>query len=327
MRPTTQATAIAALAVAAVGLVLASGAAAGRILVGHAGVGLLLGVAGALAVPYAFGRELTAHVVGEPPLTLTRTDVGFLLSILVAAPLTRLVAQTGAGVVVGSGIVGLLAHLFVQRYEASAYCGTFVGMAAMSVLSWPELMVASLIAGVVFIAVQRAFNGFGGKLGTTAFVGCGVAALASGSGPDAVAVPSVAVAAGSLAAATVGAVGAYRLARLRGLGPVFGSSVVGIVAGGVALVLPGTTLLAAAAFCGSFTGMSHSGRLPSVASVALAGVVTGLLFTAAVPVLAGFGGKLGTVAFVSCLVTHTLLAVAGGRLGVSEEFGFQPLDG
>ncbi len=315
------------LAVAATGLVLASGAAAGRHLVGHGGVGLAVGAVAGLAVPYAFGRELATHVVGEPPLVLTRTDAGFLASILVAGPATRLVAQTGVGVVVGSGVVGLLAHLFVQQYEAPAYCGTFVGMATASVLSWGALLAASVVAGVVFIAAQRAFNGFGGKLGTTAFVGCGVAVLASGSGPDAVTTPGTAVVLGSLATATAGAVAAYLLARLRGLGPVFGSSVVGILAGGVSLVVPGTTLLAAAAFCGSFTGMSHSGRLPSVASVALAGVVTGVLFAAAVPVLAGFGGKLGTIAFVACLVTHTLLAVAGGRLGADGAFGFQPLDG
>ena len=314
------------LAVAAAGLVLASGAAAGRHLVGHACVGLAVGGVAGLAVPYAFGRELTTHVVGEPPLVLTRTDAGFLASILVAAPATRLVAQAGAGVIVGSGVVGLLAHLFVQKYEAPAYCGTFVGMATASVLSWGELLAASVVAGVVFIAAQRAFNGFGGKLGTTAFVGCGVAVLASGSGPDVVTTPDAGVILGSIATATAGAVAAYLLARLRGLGPVFGSSVVGILAGGISLAVPGTTLLAAAAFCGSFTGMSHSGRLPSVASVGLAGVVTGLLFAAAVPVLAGFGGKLGTIAFVGCLVTHTLLAVAGGRLGV-DKFGFQPLEG
>lgn len=327
VRPTTQATGTAMLAVAAAGLVLASGATAGRLLIGHAGVGFLFSLVAGVAVPYAFGRELATHVVGEPPLVVTRTDAGFLASILVAAPATRLVAQTGAGVVVGSGVVGLFAHLFVQKYEAPAYCGTFVGMATASVLSWGGLLAASFVAGGVFIAAQRAFNGFGGKLGTTAFVGCGVVVLAGGSGPDVGTAPSTAVVLGGIATATAGAVAAYLLARLRGLGPVFGSSVVGILAGGVSLVVPGTTLLAAAAFCGSFTGMSHSGRLPSVASVGLAGVVTGLLFAAAVPVVAGFGGKLGTIAFVACLVTHTLLAVAGGRLGVDEAFGFQPLEG
>jgi hypothetical protein len=87
-----------------------------------------------------------------------------------------------------------------------------------------------------------------------------------------------------------------------------GSAAVGLVAGpALPTLAPAGETLAAAAFCGSFVGMSSADRLESEARVAAARGVCVLVFVAVSGTFAGADGKLGTAAFVSCL------AVAGGE--------------
>jgi hypothetical protein len=64
---------------------------------------------------------------------------------------------------------------------------------------------------------------------------------------------------------------------------------------------PVGSLLAAAVFCASFVGMASEERLPSGGRIALAGLVAGAVFVYTTPYVGGSGGKLGTIAFGSCL--------------------------
>lgn len=244
-------------------------------------------------------------------LTPDRTNAANGLAVAAAAPVTRwLAVEAGLGVVVASALVGLLAGLLVPKHAAPAYCGSFVGMAAPGVFPGYRLVTAAgLVAGLVYVAVDGVFDGVGGKLGTTAFVGCGTVAIGAGVTPGSGTMPGPTAAVLLVAVAGAAAVGTFALSVRLEYGPVVGSAVVGLAAGVAApLLLPVGEAVAAAAFCASFAGMVSPDRLPNESATLLAGLVSGALFVAVTPAFAGFGGKLGTVAFTACLVTVGLLS-------------------
>jgi hypothetical protein len=247
---------------------------------------------------------------------LTRGDAADALAVTVAGPVTyALSVWLGQGPVVASALVGLLAALTRGEQAAAAYCGSFVGMVSATMFpTVVPVVAASLAASVVYGLGKRVFGGFGGKLGTTAFVGCAVVVLPTGyayAPASSLALPD---AGGAVVAATAGAVAAFLLSVRLAHGAVVGSAAVGLVAGLLAPPVFGPALggvLAAAAFAGSFVGMVSETRLPSVPLVGAAGLVSGVVFVGIAPYFGGSGGKLGTVAFTACLLTwavHTATA-------------------
>lgn len=246
----------------------------------------------------------------DDSLALGRSDARSVLAVTAAAGATRLLAVDAAlGAVVASAFVGVAAGLTLRNTADAAYCGSFVGMVSTAVtpsLYW--VLAAGAVAGGTFVAARGVFDGFGGKLGTTALAGCLVTVGAAGTSPaDAAGLPwneaaVVALVAGVAALATA-------LIGVRyGAGAVLGSALVGL-GGGVVLplVVGGGSDLPAVAFCGSFVGMAAPERVGGWAGYGVAGAASGLVFVVGSPVLPGVGGTLGTTAFLACL------AVAGAR--------------
>ncbi|NEU56197.1 hypothetical protein [Halorussus sp. MSC15.2] len=264
-------------------------------------VGLVL--AGGVAVVAEREHALEAPGAYEPE----RGDLLDALAVLVAAVVTYVLSvRAGLGPVVASALVGLLAGVFATEIAVPAYCGSFVGMASPTLFpSVGHLALAGLLSGAAFVAAERAFAGFGGKLGTLALFGCATTAVVTDATYAAGGTFRWTSAALVVPVAVVGAVGAVVLSVRLELGAVVGSALVGLLAGLVLPMVPfgpGETL-AAAAFCASFVGMSSTDRLGGEGRVALAGAVCGLVFVAVAAAFVGAGGKLGTVAFVSCVTT------------------------
>jgi hypothetical protein len=267
------------------------------------------GLTGVVALD-AGRREFRDAVFGEAVehARLERSDAADALAVGLAGPLTyALSISLELGPVVASALVGLLAALTVGDQAAPAYCGTFVGMASTAVFPTVlPVVAASVVAAVVFVLAKRVFNGFGGKLGTTAFLGCGAVVVPSSYTYAAGSTLAPTPAGAAVVAATAGALAAFVLSVHYDYGAVVGSAVVGLVAGLLAPPAFGVALggtVAAAAFAGSFVGMVSETRLPSLALVGLAGLVSGAVFVGLSPVFAGSGGKLGTIAFTACLLT------------------------
>jgi len=255
----------------------------------------------------------------DPPMP-EAADAATVLAVAAGAPLTRLLAvDLGLGVVVAAALVGLLADRLLPSYGAAVYCGAFVGMASPVVFGGlPAVTAAGLLAGAVFVAAEEVFDGFGGKLGTTAFVGCAAIALAlgadGGSGSAVSGSTAVGYALAGAAAAGVTYVSSVHLEH----GPVQASALVGLVGGLVSpALLVGGDGIAAVVFCASFAGMADPGRVPGVGAIAVAGALCGVLVAATSLVLVGFGGKLGTIAFVACLLVRGLLAVGTDAVPVA----------
>ena len=269
---------------------------------------LIVGIVSAV-VATAFGGVVVREArwaLRADGFGVTRTDLGNAAAVALAAPLTYLLSvEVGVGAVVASALVGLCAQLVTETYGAPAYCGSFVGMATPAGgADLAAVTAAGGVAAVVFVAAKRAFNGFGGKLGTTAFVGCLAVAGAGGLSPGNGSVPDTEGAVVLVVVAAIAAVATLVVSVRLGHGPVIGSAVVGLVAGAICPPLfAAGDAIAAVAFCASFAGMATPERIPGPGAMLFAGATSGAVFVGAAPYFVGFGGKLGTIAFVACLVT------------------------
>ncbi|MFW5948346.1 MAG: DUF7526 family protein [Halolamina sp.] len=288
-----------------VGLLLASAVLLGRGTLAADGLALrhpvLLGtaLAGGVAAPVEVARLRRTDA-----LSLAPDDAADALALVAAAALTySLSVDAGLGPVVASAAVGLLAGVTLPRVDSAAYCGSFVGMVSPTVFDLDLVIAAGVIAAGLFVAARGAFDGLGGKLGTTALFGCLVVVVGTGAHPTAGSPPPWGEAVLIVPVAAVAAAATVALGVRIGLGAVVASAGVGLVAGlSFPAVLPGVgEQLAAAAFCASFVGMVAPARLDGERRVAAAGALSGTVFVAVSPVLGGVGGKLGTTAFVSCL--------------------------
>lgn len=93
---------------------------------------------------------------------------------------TFFLIQKGLGVVQSASLVGLLGYglaQILQRLDLmdvgpNIYCGAFVGMVSSSLLTNYSLMAASLLSGLLYIFLADIFHGYGGKLGSIAFISC-----------------------------------------------------------------------------------------------------------------------------------------------------------
>ena len=98
-------------------------------------------------------------------------DAKVFFSILCGALVAyTLKVNVGLGAVLSASLVALISSLVFPTYGTAIYCGAFVGMTSSQLLvNHAELAFAASIAGILFLLADRAYNGFGGKLGTIAF--------------------------------------------------------------------------------------------------------------------------------------------------------------
>ena len=275
----------------------------------HAPAGILVGLAlpglaitilqEYRAVPTC-SREYT-FLSKENALNFVAVVVGALATYVISVDLSL-------GAVTASGLVGLLAGLIVPAYGVPAYCGSFVGMSSAQLLvNHTELGIAAMVAGVIYMLTTHTCAGIGGKLGTIAFAAAVLTGLSLQRAFLITPVPTWDIAWQIVLYAVLAAVITFWLSVYLKHGAVIASSVVGLVGG---LLLPalypdplGNTL-AVVVICASFTGMASPQRIPKLWHMAVAGLVTGVIFVYSMPILGGAGGKLGTIAFGAVMVVY-----------------------
>lgn len=221
-----------------------------------------------------------------------------------------LVAEGQFSPVVAASLTGLLAVVVRRPLAVPTYCGAFVGMTSPVLFpTYWQGLVAAILAVVVFLLARPVFHGVGGKLGTTAFVGATLTVLGTSTSFLTAPLPAFDTAGLVVVYSVVAAVATFTVHNRSPLDPVSASGGIGILGG---LTLPWLypvvgDLLVAAIYAASFAGMSDSTRIPDERWMALAGIGVGLIMVYTTPYVGGSGGKLGTIAFVSCLAVYGLL--------------------
>ncbi len=105
--------------------------------------------------------------------------------------------------------------------------------------------------------------------------------------------------------AVVAAVAAYSISIEMGKGGVFGSAVVTLIAGVLFRYLETEgiitiTGLAVVATTAGYAGMAAQKNIANVKEMAIVGLITGILYIAGANAFVGVGGRLGTIAAISC---------------------------
>ncbi|GAB6088980.1 hypothetical protein JCM12856_05730 [Spirochaeta dissipatitropha] len=215
--------------------------------------------------------------------------------------------------VMASATVGLAAHILIRPYAAAAYCGSFAGM--MSTVLFPPLsmIIAALVTALFFLVLMPVLDGWGGKLGTIAYIGTLSTAILMRKEFPAMTLPDQSFWVPILIAAAAGSLSTYELQHRSSLGPVAASSLTGLTA---ALMLAffryaglagdETLQLSLVFFCTGFIGMSARHRVSGGLESLAAGFAAGAIFILTSTSFGGTGGKLGTIALISVLITSLI---------------------
>ncbi len=91
-----------------------------------------------------------------------------------------------------------------------------------------------------------------------------------------------------------------------GYGAIVANGLIGVIG---AIFLP--NILAGAVFTSSFVGMSGLNVIPSLQWAAIGGVIVGIVLTLTKEIYAGLGGKGGTTAATSTLITRMIINFLG----------------
>ncbi|MCR3921180.1 MAG: hypothetical protein NUK65_01525 [Firmicutes bacterium] len=120
----------------------------------------------------------------------------------------------------------------------------------------------------------------------------------------------------------------YYIGNIMKRSSVLGSALVVLASGIVfpSLFGPIGSTLAVVAATASYAGMVSKENVTSLFEMVLVGAITGLIFIAATPAFLGVGGKLGTIAAISCLsfrglkqVLFSLSAKMKGKTNKNEQ--------
>jgi len=229
--------------------------------------------------------------------------------------------------VLASGIVGLIGGLILKRYAGQIFCGSFAGMSSSLVIENIYYSVLfGLVAGIIYVIWKDYLNGHGGKFGTTAFMSvCFCLIILSLGGKDysgISAASSAAITAKWFILVLITAVVLtpatwfvrreffQRFLTDKCADAVLGSALIGIIIGAVFPEISANygLTLALVGYSASFAGMTAvPGVFQDYKHFASCGVFVAILFTVAMDMVPGGGGKLGTIGFTSVLLTKYIL--------------------
>lgn len=242
-----------------------------------------------------------------------------LLTVIVSAFLTFALSDFwGISNVLASSLVGLLAGVFLKKYDLAAFTGSFVGMSSIHLFDYSHLLMASFIGGIVFIFGKSVFPGVGGKLGSTAFLGTLLTSafihknafsfLEYGIDLWHVDFSFTFVIVLIIISSAASYMTFFITQKFCKGSAVIASSIVGIAG---SLLTPlffkeSAFLMSTAIFCASFAGMSKTNVLKSSAYYWVSGALTGFIFFTTTPIFIGLGGKLGTSAFLATLGSKSI---------------------
>jgi hypothetical protein len=102
---------------------------------------------------------------------LNLVNLEIIIGAFLAAALTWYINHNlGIGPIIANGIIGVVVALvFPSKLAGAYYVASFVGMSAQSIM--PSMIfagVGGVLAGIIIVLSEEAYNGIGGKGGTTA---------------------------------------------------------------------------------------------------------------------------------------------------------------
>jgi len=249
-----------------------------------------------LGLVYAFNKEK------EEYKKVTFKSFDWLFVILGVFSTYSLVHFFSIPVVIASSGVGLVGFIFMRKYEVALYCGSFAGMVSISLFSFMEVLVLALICAFIYILSKPIFKGYGGKLGTIAFMS---SLIVHSIFNDQYLVLSFDINTWLLFLTTIsGVMITFYFHHRFKTSAVLSSGLFSLIFGLLIYLISSNHMdYVVIFFSASFIGMSSKEKLPNVWYVLLSGIILGLIYDVFLELFNGLGGKLGLMAMLSVIVT------------------------
>jgi len=207
--------------------------------------------------------------------------------------------------VFASSFIGLIGFLFFRKHELAIYCGSFAGMVSVALFGYDEVLVLALICAIIFELTKPLFAGYGGKLGTIAFMSSLI--TFSIFDKEYLSIEWDFQLLLLLLVSVIGVLSTFYLQHRFHTSAVFASAILSFI---VALLVwqlqPEYTPYTVVFFAASFIGMSSKDKLPHFIFVLFAGVILGFFYFLFLEFFHGLGGKLGLMAMMSVVITSGL---------------------
>ncbi len=237
--------------------------------------------------------------------------------LVAGALVTFILVKMGLSAILASALVGAIGSLLLKQSALAIFTGSFVGMTSIHIFTNLDLLVAAIIAGILFSFGKEAFPGIGGKLGTTAFFGALPVLLVRYPSTfdffnDGIDVTHLDFSTGFIvlliALSAIAAYLTYFLSDRWLKNIVLSSSLVAIFAELTLHFIMDTNagVLSAAIYCATFAGMSTKKRLHPESVFLLAGALSGFIYFNSSPIFVGIGGKMGTSGFIASMAAKMI---------------------
>ena len=204
--------------------------------------------------------------------------------------------------VIASSFIGMMGFLFFKKYQVAIYCGSFAGMVSTALFNYFEVALLAVICAFIFLLTKPLFKGYGGKLGTIAFMSSLI--TFSIFHEEYLVVTNNFDFWLLLTSSTFGVGISYYVQHKFKMSPVFASAMPSFLfALAIINFFPGHTEYAIIFYSASFVGMSSKERLPNIYFALVSGLVLGLIYYIFLHYFHGLGGKLGLMAMMSVIIT------------------------
>lgn len=214
----------------------------------------------------------------------------------------------GVSAVLASSLIGILGYFFVKKHQVAIYCGSFAGMVSVALFNYYEVTVLAIICAFIFILTKSLFSGYGGKLGTVAFMSSLI--TFSIFQEEYMVIESDFNIWLLLLTSILGAVLTYSIQHYIKTSAVLASASVSFLFAIMMIYLVKNHMeYTVIFFCASFIGMSSKERLPNLLYVLVSGFILGLIYFIFTEYFHGLGGKLGLMAMMSVIITSGVVAI------------------
>jgi len=214
----------------------------------------------------------------------------------------------GISAVLASSFTGLLGFLIFRKHEIALYCGSFAGMVSVALFNYYEVTILALLCAFIFLLTKPLFSGYGGKLGTVAFMSSLI--TFSIFKEEYLVVISDFNIWILLATSISGAAITFCIQHQFKASAVFASAISSFIfAIFMIYIVQNHIEYTVIFFSASFIGMSSKERLPNILFVIVSGLILGLIYYIFIEYFHGLGGKLGLMALMSVVMTSGFVAL------------------
>jgi hypothetical protein len=243
---------------------------------------------------------ISAQITSSNNYKISIKDFDLIFAALGVVVTYELTFLFSVSTVITSAGVGILGYFLFKKHAMAIYCGSFAGMTSSQILNHYEIIVLALICAVVYLFVKTIFDGYGGRLGTIAFVSTTITVLIF----NKTELPTfetfnIWV---IIVFSIMGVIIPYLIQHKLNQSSIISSAVPSLVIGLVSLIFPSMLIYSGVFFTASFVGMSSKNVIPNFYSGLFIGLILSIIFFTFFNFYNGFGGKMGLSALISVII-------------------------